>query len=268
MVKDKLQSNEPDHRYPFWDRPKSWPGDPPGYTFLARACHELGHTIFGAQYNEKYSSIDDLEEQIEPPDDCDEATWDAFERKCDEFERSFNAMRAEVARTLSQALEVGDLIAALRPKPGGQLTKLEANFWFTENVEVRFEHCDMSSSEPFRTKRPLYDACWIYIERSSLAQLLTRLSPKAVLSGQVEASINSVPDSEPFRQPRAHVKHLAVKALTALYGAGGTLPLGVTEEECLRAVGEWMRKNGASHGVSKATVRRAKHEWRGGNRRS
>ena len=76
---------------------------------------------------------------------------------------------------------MGDLIAALRPKPGGQLTKLEANFWFTENVEVRFEHCDMSSSEPFRTKRPLYDACWIYIERSSLAQLLTRLSPKAVL---------------------------------------------------------------------------------------
>jgi hypothetical protein len=274
MVKHKVQSNEPSHTYPFWDRPKAWPSDTSDYTFLARASHELGRAIFGDQYIEKYTSIDDMQERSEPPDDCDEETWDAFERKCDEFELSFNAMRAEIAKRLALALEAGDLIAALRAKPGGQLTNLATHHWITENAEVRFEYCDMSSSQPFRTKRPIPDACWIYIERNSLAQLLARVSAKVSSSGKASASTNSLPISEPFSQPRAHRKHLVKSALIALYGPSGCIPAGVTEEGCLVSVNDWMRKNGAKngakdgakHGVSKATLRRAKRELRVGRK--
>ena len=263
MVANNLRSREPDHLYPFWDKRNDWPRDPPGFVFLARACHEVGRTIYGARWIESYSFIDDLEEQIEPPDDCDDETWDKYERSCDEAILSFRAMRAEVVKALVEASEAGNLITAVRPIRGGKLTNLDTHFWFTEHGEARFEHCDISPGDPFRTKRPLYDPCWIFVERNTLAQILTRLPPKAELSGRVEASTNSLPDIKPYSQPRNHRMLLAKKALLYLHGENGP-PFGVTEERCFQDVNKWVRDNGEPKGVSKPTIRRAKRDLRRG----
>jgi hypothetical protein len=252
MVTNKPQSRDTD--YPFWDNPKDWPSDPPDYVFLARACHEVGRTIFGAKWIASYFTLDDLEEQNEPPDDCDDETWATYERSCDEIERSFRAMRAEVVRMLAQASEAGDLTTALRPKRGGKLTDLEPYFWSTEHVEARFEHCKMSLNDPFRTKGLLPDPCWIFIKRDTLDRLLKRL-----------ASNNSLADNKPFSLPRAHRMLLAKQALVTLYGRDGPSH-GVTEERCFQDVNKWVRENGEPKGVSKATIRRAKRELREGTK--
>jgi hypothetical protein len=78
MATNKPQSKDP--AYQFWDNQREWPNDPPNYVFLARACHEVGRAIFGADWIEQHSSLDDREEQMEPPDDCDEETWATYER--------------------------------------------------------------------------------------------------------------------------------------------------------------------------------------------
>jgi hypothetical protein len=191
MATNKPQSKKPD--YPFWDNQREWPSNPPNYVFLARACHDVGRAIFGAKWIEQYSSLDDLEEQMEPPDDCDDETWATYERNCERIEHSFKTMRTEVVRTLSQASEAGEVTTALRPKQGGKLTDLEPYFWTTEHVQARFEQCKMSLSDPFRNNRFLPGPSWIFVKRDTLDQLLNRL-----------ASNNSLADNKPFSQPRAH----------------------------------------------------------------
>jgi hypothetical protein len=39
-----------DERIKFWSNPARWPGDPPGYVFLARAVHEVGKTVYGEEW--------------------------------------------------------------------------------------------------------------------------------------------------------------------------------------------------------------------------
>jgi hypothetical protein len=128
MLPDKTGSQPLEREYPFWDHPEQWPHDPPGYVFLARGCHEVGRAMFGAKWAESWG------EPGEPPDDCDLATWDQYERECDEFQKAFVAMRAKVVRMIAEQCAKGILVAAVRPKAGGEMVRLEQHLWNLDGV--------------------------------------------------------------------------------------------------------------------------------------
>jgi hypothetical protein len=146
--------------YPFWDNPQRWPHDPPGYVFLVRACHEIGRAIFDAQWLESW------EEPDEPPDDCDLVTWEDYERKCDEFQKAFIAMRAKVVLSIAEHCEAGTLAAAVRAKTGARMIELEQHIWNLERVEHRFYRCEMSLVSPFAAGAGVLKPYWIYIQRA------------------------------------------------------------------------------------------------------
>jgi hypothetical protein len=235
MLTDKPGSQPLEHEYPFWDHPKNWPHDPPGYVFLARASQELGRAMFGDRWAESWAEPD------EPPDDCDRATWKDYECACDEFQRDLVTMRADVVRTIANQCEAGTLVAAARPKPGGRMVRLEQHLWNLEDVEPRFHRCDMSLDNPFEEGGDFYKPYWIYIERESLDGFLSHRRQRSSPPEQAGPTPDgSVPSTHDFDQPRNHKLLLAQRALVAIYGPNGP-DLGETEEDCFCKVNQWLR---------------------------
>jgi len=162
----------------FWNAPNSWPHDPPGYVFLARAFNEIGQAKYGTRWIE---SPEELEDPGDPPDDADYAAWhrneiayEQYERACNQPKADFQSMRADVARTIAHQSEVGNLVTAVRPKSGGAMVGLELYFWNTENFWPRFSHCDMSLNDPFADSR-FHRSQWIYVTRDSLDKYLGKV---------------------------------------------------------------------------------------------
>jgi hypothetical protein len=257
VVTDRPKSLHSEDEYASWDHPKQWPHDPPGHVFLARACQELGRAMFGARWAESWGEPD------EPPDDCDRATWKDYERACDEFQRDLVTMRGDVVRTIANQCEAGTLVAAVRPKSGGRMIRLEQYIWNFEDVEYRFHRCDMSLDNPFEVGGDSYRPYWIFLEGRMLDAFLS-LSQHGLPAPnpRPSTSAGSVPRTSAFDQPRDHRKIAAQKALLDIYGPNGP-DLGETEEICHQKVNEWLRNKGKP-GVSKATLRRAKHALRDG----
>jgi hypothetical protein len=159
----------------FWRNPETWPHDPPGYVFLARAFDDIGRAKYGARWVE---SPTEPEEPEDPPDDADDTAWqqnelayEQYERARDQANADFLRMRAEVARIIAHQCEVGNLITAVRPKSGGDMVELEPHSWNTENFGSRFSRCDMSLNDPFSNSR-LHRSHWIYLTRDSLDKYL------------------------------------------------------------------------------------------------
>jgi hypothetical protein len=253
MLRDRPGSQPSE--YSFWDHPGAWPHDPPGYVLLARACQEVGRAMFGAQWAESWGEPD------EPPDDCGLATWEHYKHACDEFQNAFVAMRAEVVQSIGGQCEIGTLVAAVRPKAGGQMIALEQHMWNAEGVEPRFHRCDMSLDDPFETGGGSCRFYWIFLERASLDTVLGQVPQRSPLQN-IGASIpdGSVPRIHAFDMPRDHKFRLAMMAFVAIYGPNGP-ELGETEEECFHKVNEWLLQNG-KHAVSKPTLRRGKRALR------
>ena len=59
-----------------WRHPEEWPHDPLNFVFLARAFQEIGHARYGDEWTDRYV------EPEEPPDDCDEAAEELYDRDC------------------------------------------------------------------------------------------------------------------------------------------------------------------------------------------
>jgi hypothetical protein len=234
--------------YSFWDHPRVWPHDPPGYLFLARACQEVGRAMFGSKWAKSWGEPD------EPPDECDLATWEEYKRECDEFQNTLVAMRAAVVESIAKQCEMASLVAAVRLKAGGQMIALEQHMWNVERVEPRFQRCDMSLDNPFETGGGSCRFYWIFIDRGSLDRFLGQLR------NQATASIDTVPNDQHFNGRREHRMLAAQKALLATYGPDSS-GLGDIEDVCLQKVNEWLVNHG-KHPVSKATLKRAKHGLR------
>jgi hypothetical protein len=254
MLRDRPGSQVLEQEYPFWDHPRDWPHDPPGYVFLARACQEVGRAMFGSKWAESWGEPD------EPPDDCDLATWEEYKRECDEFQNAFVAMRAEVVQSIGEQCEIGTLVAAVRPKAGGKMITLKQYMWNAEGVEPRFHRCDMSLDDAFESSGGFCRPYWIFIGRASLDGLLSQLHQRASLPNATAAAPETSPSTNGFNGRRDHRRLAAQKALLDIYGPDSS-GLGDIEDVCLRKVNEWLVNHGKLP-VSKATLKRAKHELR------
>lgn len=186
-----LSATKYDHH--LWNHPERWPHDPPKYVFLARAFHEIGRAKYGDQWTNSYI------EPEEPPEDCDDAAEEQYDRDCEKAELNFENMRVSIARTIAEQCELGNLATALRDTAGGQMNALEPYLWNTENVESRFFRCQMSLSQPFQDParvrfEPLY---WIYVTRESLDRYIgrgnaARLALDPLAMGQSKPKARSV----------------------------------------------------------------------------
>jgi len=235
--------------YSFWDHPGAWPHDPPGYAFLARACHEVGRAMFGSKWADSWGEPD------EPPHECGQASWEDYERACDEFQNAFVAMRAAVVQEIATQCEIGTLVAAVRPKPGGQMIALVQHMWNFERVEPRFHRCDMSLDDPFETGGGSPRPYWIFIERVSLDRFLVQQHQRTSVPNSTAASIDTALHPNGFKQPRKHKLILAMQMLREVYPNG--LPAGETEILFLRKVRGHMRNSGKPD-LSDSTLKRAK----------
>ena len=144
-----------------WRHPERWPHDPLNYVFLARAFHEMGRARYGDEWTDRYI------EPEEPPEDCDDAADEQYDRDCEEAELKFENMHASIARTIAEQSELGNLVTALRHRAGGRMNALDPDFWNTEYFGPRFFRCQMSLDQPFQDParvhfEPLY---WIYVTR-------------------------------------------------------------------------------------------------------
>jgi hypothetical protein len=126
-----------------WRHPEKWPHDPLNYIFLARAFQEIGRTRYGDEWTDRHI------EPEEPPDDCDEAADEQYDRDCEEAEVKFQNMHVSIARAIAEQSELGNLVTALRHTTGGGMNALDPNFWNTEYLGPRFFRCQMSLDQPF-----------------------------------------------------------------------------------------------------------------------
>jgi hypothetical protein len=158
-----------------WDHPKTWPHDPIGYVFLARAFHKIGSAMFNERWVDDFADLepeDPDEDSEDPKDDCDDKTWDQYERACDQAKSEFQNMRGSVVRKIAEQCEAGNLVTALRAKPGGEMITLEKHLWNTETFWSRFSRCDMSPKHPFSDADRVERQCWIFITQDSFDRYL------------------------------------------------------------------------------------------------
>jgi hypothetical protein len=179
-----------------WGYPERWPHDPPNYVFLARAFREIGRARYGDQWTDSYI------EPEEPPEDCDDAADEQYDRDCEQAKVKFENMHASIARTIAEQSELGNLRTALRHKAGGQMNALEPCVWNTENVGTRFFRCQMSLSQPFQDAarvrfEPHY---WIYVTRESFDRYIGGGSAAEPAANPLEMG-QSKPKGRSCRQP-------------------------------------------------------------------
>ena len=179
-----------------WGYPERWPHDPPNYVFLARAFREIGRARYGDQWTDSYI------EPEEPPEDCDDAADEQYDRDCEQAKVKFENMHASIARTIAEQSELGNLRTALRHKAGGQMNALKPCVWNTENVGTRFFRCQMSLSQPFQdpARVPFEPLYWIYVTRESLDRYIGGGSAAEPAASLLEKG-QSKPRRRSSRQP-------------------------------------------------------------------
>jgi hypothetical protein len=168
--------------YPFWDCPKQWPHDPPGYVFLAHAFNAIGGAVYRDEWAQPPDPEDyEPEEPDEPAEGADRKTWimygqeyDRYEQACEKVRVNCERMWAEVMRRIAEACEAGTLISAARSKVGGKIKELESDYWNMENYEMRFSRCEMSLKSPFSDRFGSSEACWVYITGQSLQRYIVK----------------------------------------------------------------------------------------------
>jgi hypothetical protein len=247
----------------FWANPADWPRDPPGYVFLGRAFDEIGR----AAHAERWIYAEPAEPE-EPPDDCDDAEWDAYERADEQYEKAreqakadFQNMRECLARMIAEQCELGNLVTAVRPKRGGEMTELGRHHWNIDDLRRRFFGCGMSVDHPFADHRVSRNDCWIYVTQASLGQYLSGLRViGAAQPGEaqvIERSDNLV-ESEPSATERAHRLAATIEAIIAIWKDP---PMGIMASQRDGKINAWLTKHDKTT-VSAATIKRALNQLR------
>ena len=202
MTRRKIDRN-------LWLNPNGWPVDSAGYVFLARAFDEIGRARFGAEWDRKPPPHPDENDDDDASVEAD-AAWlkanELWEKASEEAEAKSAEMRAAVRREIAEQCLRGHLHAAVRPKRGGEMTKVPEDCWNTENLDRRFDRCQMSLIDPFSDAG--FD--WIYLTRASLDEYLTgqpyaapnapnnvHLSPYLKLMVAISKKMNITPDHQP-----------------------------------------------------------------------
>jgi hypothetical protein len=170
----------------FWSKPETWPHDPDGYVFLARAVDEIGKAMFGHHWTGK-EWTSELTPGMDP---------------------SLIARRATVQQEAARLCESGKLVFALRPIAGGEMTIAPPDWWNTEpqRLQCRFYCCQMDANAPFRNVSISANNSWIFIERKSLEKELAQ-HPFAPAASSEDAHLS------PYVRAMLHViKQLGITA--------------------------------------------------------
>lgn len=78
----------------------------------------------------------------------------------------FNA----VLNSIAVAAAVGQLVTGLRPKVGGAIKELPAEWWNTEKLRPRFFMCQMKPADPFSDGVAGNGYCWIFVQAEGLSR--------------------------------------------------------------------------------------------------
>jgi hypothetical protein len=199
----------------FWAQAGSWPRDPPGYLFLARAFNSVGRSLF--------CNVWSGDEACAPYTDLGRADRTALERKlADHANRerkiasilarrdrlpSERARASKVRNAIATWAEAGQLPTVVRPQEGGLPLPIPSHAWSTENLEPRFRRCMLSLAKPFSDGFAGNSFGWIFVERASLDRLLgsTSIETPFATVASVQPSPTSGSDevlvSEPVEAP-------------------------------------------------------------------
>ena len=176
----------------------SWPRDAPEFVFLARAFDQIGRAKYGEHWDERfeiepwpeagiakreefaerYERWLEEDEEDERRDDQEQSDEDRTDRQLfhkfviltfreEEDRAAFGArygeLRNKLAGEIADQLELGNLVAAARPKISGAFNDLESHNWSGENrVDLVFR-CSIAHR-------------WIFVRRNSLENYLQGLA--------------------------------------------------------------------------------------------
>jgi len=131
---------------------ETWPHDPAGYVFLARAVDEIGKAMFGVHWTGKEWTTP-LAPDMDP---------------------SLVARGAAVQQEIATLCETGKLVFGLRPISGGAIIDGPPDLWNTEPryFQSRFYKCQMNAEDPSRDVAVSPRNSWIFIKRDTLIKQL------------------------------------------------------------------------------------------------
>jgi hypothetical protein len=149
----------------FWRSPSEWPVDTLEWIFLARAFHEIGSVMFGNHWVKQ------------PPIALSEADPDP----------GLVGRQSAVIDEMISGFRIGNLISGLRPFEGGEIKPLDLMYWNTEPgpARLRFEHCQLSTKDPYKGPIRSSENSWIYVSRASLVRF-TNSQPFAPSSRSID----------------------------------------------------------------------------------
>lgn len=200
----------------------NWPRDSSGYVFLARLAQD-------EEDEEKETEGNDEEDDDAEEDDGDQlsiqfqqlekAELDKEEPDRLAFEAKKREMRNTVAEEIAEQLELGNLVAATRPKSGGKFSVMESHDWNGDNRNIRIYSC-----------RTSHDT-WIFLDRNSLKAYLDCF-PESLDSKDLNSAKSSRSDSiatapkpslrpqivEILDLPNAHKEAVTMEAILAVFG--------------------------------------------------
>jgi hypothetical protein len=176
----------------FWTHPEQWPVEPPDQTFLARAFGRVGKAMF----RDHWTGLE-CEARVDRNSDPGPI-----------------ARRATVLDELAKGLQSGQLIAFLRPVPGGLLIPSAPGLWNTERERIyrRFMWCQVNPDDPFGKALSSDKSSWIYLSKESLDKLVQSyslvtashrceyLSPYIILMIAVTDKFKVRPENQPLKK--------------------------------------------------------------------
>ncbi len=154
----------------FWTRKQDWPSRNPGYVFLGEAVHKLGKAYF-------LDAWTGIEPMVTTPPEPPNAEVAAVIARSEGFARILEADSEPPQRQdKNEGMRLGDadlvaatkrftfiklfianlaasggLLTSTRAIAGGEVRPMPASFWSTEQIDQRFQYCQMKPTDPFTT---------------------------------------------------------------------------------------------------------------------
>ncbi len=167
----------------FWSDEESWPFDPAGWVFLARAYVQIGQAKFEdswtgnepfAKYYEKLKSTTDNADFMFPNGGEEWREYVDLFKKRHLADEDATKRHFEMGRTIAQLCEAGNLLTGYRMKEGGSIKELPANFWNvpSERIFKRFICCEITLHQGRITDDNL---AFLFVSKNSLENTLATI---------------------------------------------------------------------------------------------
>jgi len=192
----------------FWQEQGSWPTDPPGWIFLARATVQIGNAMFvgwgnsGLSEWEKGVALQSVRVTSAPPPPStvrpllhnagivrewkrpplDEGALgkiqaDHSSRESEQV--AHNDKFHTVQEQIRAWAESGELPTGTRPTQGGAISRLEPVVWSTQSLSSRFSLCQMHPRKPYDNLATGVGYCHIFVGQAELVSLLARRNDRS-----------------------------------------------------------------------------------------